>query len=302
MRKTCNGASASLRPPAVPNTPLSQFDLRPSKRSTIGEYCSDMLTRMEYYGTIFPRLPVKTARGIKVRLLRAAEEEARAQRHLSNRDSDAFKSGSKAHALYEDEENPLQWYECVVDEVVPPKEEVRMCANANARSEATLRCKDYGRLLVTSLTNTVLTPARRLYRSAQWDRPSYVVTFLEYGNTETVTLGMIDSKPAPLETDEELTKKVVAIDRKGVEATGRDYARIPLGLKGSLAMKVEGSGGGKGREEYRPPAATKTAPPPKMDKAGDEGREEGGGKKRARTHEEEARAEEKRRKLREMYG
>lgn len=170
----------------------------------------------------------------------------------------------KAYALYEDDENPLQWYECVVDEIVPPKEE--------------------------------------------WDRPSYVVTFLEYGNTETVTLGMIDFKPSTLETDEELTAKVVAIDRKGVEATGRDYARVPLGLKKSLASQMEGSGGGSkgGREAYRPPTTTMAPPPPPPGGGGggglERGGDEGGGKKRARTQEEEARAEEKRRKLREMYG
>lgn len=64
----------------------------------------------------------------------------------------------QCHALYQDEENPLQWYEAVIDSIVPPAQE--------------------------------------------WERPRYVVTFLEYGNTEEVTLGMVDFSPSKLETDE----------------------------------------------------------------------------------------------------
>ena len=66
------------------------------------------------------------------------------------------------------------------------------------------------------------------------------MTFLEYGNTESVTLGMLSFAPSPVVSDAALMEKVVNIERTKVEASGRDYARIPMGLKGALALKVEG--------------------------------------------------------------
>ena len=61
------------------------------------------------------------ARQMKVKLLRAGEEEARAVQNMGAlRD---FAEGAKCHGLYEDEENPLAWYECCIDTV----EEVRVC-------------------------------------------------------------------------------------------------------------------------------------------------------------------------------
>lgn len=109
----------------------------------MGEFVSNLITSLDYYSTILPRLPVLLARQMKVKLLRAGEEESRAVKNLTIMEE--FRAGKKCHALYEDEENPLAWYECMIDEVMEPKQE--------------------------------------------WERPKFVVTFLEYGNTEEVRSG-----------------------------------------------------------------------------------------------------------------
>lgn len=71
------------------------FSPRPSLTITMGEYVTDMLTGMDYYGTLFPRIPVGIQRKVKVQLLRAAEEEARAVRHVRTGEVDSLKVGGK---------------------------------------------------------------------------------------------------------------------------------------------------------------------------------------------------------------
>lgn len=123
---------------------------------TVGEYVRKLLTDMDYYNgtTLLPRLPVSIERELKVKLLQVEQCEERAKGHLQNdRCMAYFKTiGNTIRALYGDEENPITWYDAVIDRVIT-------------------RDEDAGTSLV---------------------RPKFKVTFPEYGNTETVTLGEID--------------------------------------------------------------------------------------------------------------
>jgi len=120
----------------------------------MGEYVRSLFGELDYFGTRLPRLPIQTERDLKVKILQAEKMEDRAKRHLSNvRTMDYFqKLGSRVRAQYEDEQNPLTWYDAVVDRVL----------TTDPGSGAPLR------------------------------RPKFIVTFPEYGNTENVTLGDMD--------------------------------------------------------------------------------------------------------------
>jgi len=132
------------------------------KEITVGKYVRSLLTDMEYFGTLLPRLPVAVERDIKVKLMQAEKIEERALRHLLDKKSMMFFEtiGSKISALYGDEDNPVTWYDATVDRVVYTDDET-------------------GEKLA---------------------RPKFRVTFPEYGNTELVSLGEIDmiqqSRPA----------------------------------------------------------------------------------------------------------
>eukprot|EP00984_Skeletonema_dohrnii_P035646 scaffold35661_cov128-Skeletonema_dohrnii-CCMP3373.AAC.1 len=121
---------------------------------TVGEYCRLLLSELDYYGTRLPRLPIAIERQFKVRLLQAERSEERAKQHLENEAAMQYfqKTGARVMALYGDEENPITWYDAVVDRVL-------------------LRDLESGEML---------------------HRPKFQVTFTEYGNTEVVTLGEID--------------------------------------------------------------------------------------------------------------
>uniref|UniRef100_A0A7S1B5R2 Pre-mRNA-splicing factor 38 n=1 Tax=Corethron hystrix TaxID=216773 RepID=A0A7S1B5R2_9STRA len=121
-----------------------------SPEITIGEFVRGLLTDINYHGTVLPRLPVHTEREIKVQLLLAEENEARAVEHLKSGAIQRFVEGSKVRALYGDEENPITWYDAVIE-------------NVNYRD----------------------------VDGNQLERPTYVVHFPEYGNTESVNLGDI---------------------------------------------------------------------------------------------------------------
>lgn len=122
--------------------------------TTVGKYVASLLSDLEYYGTRLPRLPLAIERQFKVKLLQAERVEERAKKHLENQAAmDYFqKVGARIQALYGDDENPITWYDAVVDRVI-------------------LRNQESGEML---------------------PRPKFQVTFPEYGNTELVTLGEVD--------------------------------------------------------------------------------------------------------------
>jgi len=121
---------------------------------TVGEYVRNLLTDMEYYGTLLPRFPVAVERDIKVKLMQAEKIEDRALKHLQDKRAMSFFEtiGSRIQGLYGDKDNPVTWYDGVVDRVLRTDDET----------------------------------------GAKLSRPKFLVTFPEYGNTELVSLGEID--------------------------------------------------------------------------------------------------------------
>jgi pre-mRNA-splicing factor 38B len=122
-----------------------------SKEITIGDFVRGILIDLEYYGTVLPRLPLVVERNIRNNLLEEQKMEERALYNL--RDASKMKYfeaiGSKVQALYGDEENPVAWYDAVVDRVIRKDDET----------------------------------------GVEYARPRFKVTYTEYGNTEIVTLG-----------------------------------------------------------------------------------------------------------------
>ena len=128
---------------------------------TVGDFVRKIFSDRDYYGTMLPRLPTEIERDIQVNLLLAEKIQNRAKKHLANHDTMSHfqKIGSKVMALYGDDENPTTWYEAVVDRVITRNEET----------------------------------------SQPYKVPKFIVTFPEYGNTETVTLGEMEMLGAPLD-------------------------------------------------------------------------------------------------------
>jgi pre-mRNA-splicing factor 38B len=136
---------------------------------TMGEFVRRIFTDKNYVGTILPRLPIDIERDIQVKLLLAEKIEGRAKKHAMNPQTMGHfqKIGSKVMALYGDEDNPVTWYEAVVDRII----------NTDPATQEKLRY------------------------------PKFVVTFTEYGNTETVTLGEMEMMGVSLDRgDKELNR------------------------------------------------------------------------------------------------
>lgn len=282
------------------------MESNPSKpEQTVGAFVRKLLSDMEYFGTRLPRLPVNIERDIKVKLLQAEQMEERAQRHLRDRGTlDYFKKlGSKVRALYGDDENPVTWYDAVVDRVVA----------SDPDSHEPL------------------------------SRPKFIVTFTEYGNTETVTLGEMEmpggGRDEPIrgndrgwdqghakasrggngrddpgssrgfndqrgynrgrddayrvdrsrsgdrnydkrhhdrsrsrERDDDLMAEVIRREREQSFAKGRNYAaRVPT-TKDSLAQKSDGKRHNTYNDHQPPPASRQSPPsiPPPREKTADE--------------------------------
>lgn len=121
---------------------------------TVGQFATMLLNDLDYYGTRLPRLPLAIERQMKVKLLQAERVEERAKKNVENKAAMEYfqKVGARIQALYGDEENPITWYDAVVDRVI-------------------VRDNASGDMLA---------------------RPKFQVSFPEYGNTAIVTLGEVD--------------------------------------------------------------------------------------------------------------
>uniref|UniRef100_A0A7S0T9A1 Pre-mRNA-splicing factor 38 n=1 Tax=Pseudo-nitzschia delicatissima TaxID=44447 RepID=A0A7S0T9A1_9STRA len=167
------------------------------QEETIGSLVRKLWSERDFYGTMLPRLPIQVERDLQVKLLFAEKIQQRGQKHLANyKTMDYFKKlGSRVMALYGDDENPITWYEGVVDKVL---------------------LRDQGRELKV---------------------PKFVVTFTEYGNTETVTLGEMEMMGAKLDSaNEKPASRDVGrgYDRnRGPSDSGRGYDRGRGGDRGS---------------------------------------------------------------------
>jgi len=130
-----------------------------SKEVTIGDFVRGILTDLDYYGTILPRLPLAVERNIRDNLLEEQKIEERALYNLRDATKmNYFETiGSKIQALYGDEENPVTWYDAVVDRVIRKDDET----------------------------------------GVEYVRPRFKVAYTEYGNSEIVTLGEI-AMPGPI--------------------------------------------------------------------------------------------------------
>ena len=122
----------------------------------MGEYVRRCLfgEPLDYFGTRLPRLPLLVERDLRAKIRQAELAEERATRHVANsRTMDYLRTvGSRVRAQYDDEHNPLAWYDAVIDRVVSTDPD----------------------------TNVALS------------RPKFVVTFPDYGNTELESLGDLD--------------------------------------------------------------------------------------------------------------
>lgn len=156
--------------------------------TTVGSYVRSLFSDdLDYYGTRLPRLPIATERDLTAKLLQAQQVADRASKHTANRSTmDYFsKLGNRVRALYEDDENPLTWYDGVIDRV----------------------------LTTDPKTGAALTT------------PKYIVTFTEYGNTETVTLGEMDKPGGGLETIAAASSSSSGGPSRGRSAGGFDSRR-----------------------------------------------------------------------------
>lgn len=157
--------------------------------TTVGKFIRSLLSDLEYHNTRLPRLPVAIERDVKVKLLQAERVEERAKDHEKNKTQlDYFQRvGNRVRALYGDDENPITWYDGVVDRVV-------------------LRDEESGELLA---------------------RPKFWVHFPEYGNTELVSLGEIDMRGGNSEGGREQlgSAHIDRDDKRSERGRGADYDR-----------------------------------------------------------------------------
>eukprot|EP00797_Seminavis_robusta_P005238 Sro1343_g264640.1 splicing factor 38B (434) ;mRNA; r:18348-20148 len=252
---------------------------------TIGSFVRSLLSRRDYYGTMLPRLPIQIERNVQVQLLQAEKVQNRATTHARNkRTMDYFqKPGARIMATYEDEENPLQWYEAEVDRVIRRTDD----------DQQTLK------------------------------HPKFVVTFTQYGNTETVTLGEMDVPDGPFYKED--TRAGRGYDNRHERGKNDLYEEVrrreqeqATGSRGNYFARVEttknslAAGGTRGapppqdrrRRSPSPSRGARKRSPPRegRNREDERSRERQNSPPRKRTAEEMAAIQEKKRKLMAKYG
>lgn len=254
--------------------------------NTIGTFVRSLLssTSREYCGTMLPRLPIQIERDIQVSILQAEKIQKRAETHFRNKKTmETFQKLGSS---------VMATYEDEENPLTWYRAEV---------DRVVLRGED-GQLL---------------------KHPKFVVTFTEYGNTETVTLGEMDLPEGQFYKEDQargrsedrghddrrggrsddLYDEVRKRERDTVTASGRDYYSRPPTTKKSLAAP---SGRAPPPDRSRRPGRSPSPPRAERRRVNQGEREDDKVQQksppRKRTPEEVAAVQAKKRKLMAKYG
>lgn len=262
---------------------------------TIGSFVRSLLSAdRDFHGTMLPRLPVQIERDMQVRLLQAEKVQRRAEAH--SRD----------------------------------KKTMDLFQKLGSKVMATYEDEDNPLRWYTAEVDRVVL---RREDGSLFKHPRFVVTFTEYGNTETVLLGEMDVPNGNFFHEDQrggggsarrgdgyghdLYDEVRRRERDSAQASGRSgYSRRPPSTTG----RMSGGDGGRGYHDRRrrsPSPDRKRSPPPynnhdhhhrggNNDRSDGRGRAGGGPSNspppRKRTAEELAAIQEKKRRLMAKYG
>ena len=96
--------------------------LNPNQTTTFGAYCVKLMTDLQYFSTMLPRIPVAIERRLKVELVLHGEMVARGARNAPRVGTKALEPGAAVRAIYRDEERDPAWYDAEVVSCVEPYE------------------------------------------------------------------------------------------------------------------------------------------------------------------------------------
>lgn len=178
----------------------------PSSKTTIGEYARKLLTELQYYNTMLPRIPVMIERGIKVKLLLFEERQLRAKRNA--RALSRLREGVACRAIYGDAENEPAWYDCVIDSI------------------------EYGNTELVALGEMQLPPSDDDDDVGDRGRGGG-------GGARRSRSRSRERDDDKLTSEKDLMQEVMRREREGVAAVGKDYAHRPGSYKGALALKQD---------------------------------------------------------------
>ncbi|KAH8068700.1 hypothetical protein JL721_6562 [Aureococcus anophagefferens] len=94
--------------------------LNPNQTTTFGAYCVKLMTDLQYFSTMLPRIPVAIERRLKVELVLHGEMVA--ARNAPRVGTKALEPGATVRAIYRDEERDPAWYDAEVVSCVEPYE------------------------------------------------------------------------------------------------------------------------------------------------------------------------------------
>lgn len=168
-----------------------------------------LLTEMSYYGTMLPRIPVLTARELKVKLAMLDQAAQRAEENATK--LHLFKKGTKVRAIFSEDH---QWYDATLgDEVAEGEFEVVYdnYGNSEVRRLGFIELKDGP------------TAGRGRGGGGDGGRGG--------GSSRGGGRGR--------HSYEDIAKQVLERERSGALASGKDYAQRPASYKGSLSLKMD---------------------------------------------------------------
>ena len=261
-----------IEPYLFDNEPIKVEGGHNSPNTTIGEFVRSIFDARDYFGTPLPRYPIQIERDLRVRLLAAEKVAQRAAKHFKN-------------------DRVMRHFRTLGAQV--------MALYGDDENPTTWYQAVVDRVVTVDEAGFALT------------HPRFVVTFTEYGNTETVNLGEMDmldgnwrqEDPAKDRLrEDDLYDEVRRRDRENVTAS-KGWARKPASTK-SMLSQTSGTRKHSLQDEFperkRPPPGSE-----RHDRGGPPPPREPNFKPPApkkRTAEEMAAIAEKKRKLQAKYG
>eukprot|EP00603_Paraphysomonas_imperforata_P003477 CAMPEP_0114432632 /NCGR_PEP_ID=MMETSP0103-20121206/11257_1 /TAXON_ID=37642 ORGANISM="Paraphysomonas imperforata, Strain PA2" /NCGR_SAMPLE_ID=MMETSP0103 /ASSEMBLY_ACC=CAM_ASM_000201 /LENGTH=475 /DNA_ID=CAMNT_0001602317 /DNA_START=194 /DNA_END=1621 /DNA_ORIENTATION=- len=191
---------------------------------TMGQFLTQLLTDMKYFGTTLPRIPVLMERKFRVLLLLLDKRRERRAENMHDLERGKFCKGAKVRAIYQDEDNEPAWYEGVIQS---RDTQDGMPASLN---KFWVKYTEYGNTESVDLGDMQL-----LEKVGTRERDRDTDRGRERERERGGERGRDDGENGG---DQDFLAQVLQKQRDSSVAVGKNYASRPVSYKSSLSLKM----------------------------------------------------------------
>jgi pre-mRNA-splicing factor 38B len=213
------------------------------EEKSMGEFARAVLEDMKYYGTLFPRIPVLISREIKKKILIHDTTKGQSRDHESFRGD--LEVGRQYQALYSDG----KYYDVVINAIQDDGKFLVTWADYGNQDEIEIGA--FKKPESSSSSSSSSSDRKNRSRSRSRGRSSRSRSRGRKGRSRSRSRDRDRDASKDQAGEKNFEQEILRREREAAAATGKDYARKPVGYKKALSLELTV---GTARKRSRSPA------------------------------------------------